>query len=267
ASQTQADRTDPRLRVSHEHCSPPIFINNNDASSRLWSGLAVSGSNLWLSESMASEVPTGRNTLTASIQKNYSSSVLSVPTQTRGQERRPARTPNQQDLLEQLKGVLQKNLKTFVYLGAVLLAITAALFSSSGKKTPILRDKTRRMGHLVVPAEGWVARARASRYCKKYPETLSPALVTIHRASLPASTITVSTLNDCPSDGTARVPEPWQLAPIVEVPLPGTVKFPNPPRSRVTVGTVVNVIPVAANLISPVAETLPEPVVAPSPVI
>jgi type IV secretion system protein VirB10 len=34
------------------------------------------------------------------------------------------------------KGVLQKNIKTFVYLGAVLLVIVAALFSSSGKKTP-----------------------------------------------------------------------------------------------------------------------------------
>src|ERR1700736_3646226 len=34
------------------------------------------------------------------------------------------------------KGVLQKNLKTFVYLGAVLLVIVVALFSSSGKKTP-----------------------------------------------------------------------------------------------------------------------------------
>jgi type IV secretion system protein TrbI len=33
------------------------------------------------------------------------------------------------------KGVLQKNLKTFVYLGAALLVIVAALFSSSGKKT------------------------------------------------------------------------------------------------------------------------------------
>src|ERR1700674_4044981 len=33
------------------------------------------------------------------------------------------------------KGVLQKNLKTFVYLGAELLVIAAALFSSSGKKT------------------------------------------------------------------------------------------------------------------------------------
>jgi type IV secretion system protein VirB10 len=34
------------------------------------------------------------------------------------------------------RGVLQKNLKTFVYLGAALLVIVAALFSSSGKKTP-----------------------------------------------------------------------------------------------------------------------------------
>jgi type IV secretion system protein VirB10 len=34
------------------------------------------------------------------------------------------------------KGVLQKNLKTFVYLGAALLVIAAALFSSTAKKTP-----------------------------------------------------------------------------------------------------------------------------------
>jgi type IV secretion system protein VirB10 len=34
------------------------------------------------------------------------------------------------------KGVLQKNLKTFVYLGAALLVIVAALFSSTSKKTP-----------------------------------------------------------------------------------------------------------------------------------
>ena len=38
--------------------------------------------------------------------------------------------------LELPKGVLQKNLKTFVYLGAALLVIVAALFSSSGKNTP-----------------------------------------------------------------------------------------------------------------------------------
>jgi type IV secretion system protein VirB10 len=34
------------------------------------------------------------------------------------------------------KGVLKKNLKIFVYLGAALLVIAAAIFSSSGKKTP-----------------------------------------------------------------------------------------------------------------------------------
>src|SRR5450432_2561596 len=38
--------------------------------------------------------------------------------------------------LGQPNGVLQKNLKTFVYLGAASLVIVAALFSSSGKKTP-----------------------------------------------------------------------------------------------------------------------------------
>ena len=37
---------------------------------------------------------------------------------------------------DQPKGVLQKNLKTFVYLGAALLVIVAAIFSSSGNKTP-----------------------------------------------------------------------------------------------------------------------------------
>ena len=37
---------------------------------------------------------------------------------------------------EQPRGVLQKNLKTLVYLGAVSLVIVAALVSSSGKKTP-----------------------------------------------------------------------------------------------------------------------------------
>lgn len=36
----------------------------------------------------------------------------------------------------QPKGVLEKNLKSFVYLGAALLVIVAAIFSSSGKKTP-----------------------------------------------------------------------------------------------------------------------------------
>ena len=43
------------------------------------------------------------------------------------------------------KGVLQKNLKTFVYLGAALLVIAAALFSSTAKKTPARRQ--RRVSH------------------------------------------------------------------------------------------------------------------------
>ena len=48
----------------------------------------------------------------------------------------PAGDPTLRRNLELPKGVLQKNLKIFVYLGAALLVIVAALFSSSGKKTP-----------------------------------------------------------------------------------------------------------------------------------
>jgi len=48
----------------------------------------------------------------------------------------PQAVPTLRHNLELPKGVLQKNLKTFVYLGAALLVIVAALFSSSGKKTP-----------------------------------------------------------------------------------------------------------------------------------
>ena len=49
----------------------------------------------------------------------------------------PQLEPTLRRNLELPKGVLQKNLKTFVYLGAALLVIVAALFSSSGnKKTP-----------------------------------------------------------------------------------------------------------------------------------
>jgi type IV secretory pathway VirB10-like protein len=44
--------------------------------------------------------------------------------------------PTLRRYLELPKGVLQKNLKTFVYLGAASLVILAALFSSSGKKSP-----------------------------------------------------------------------------------------------------------------------------------
>ncbi len=53
-----------------------------------------------------------------------------------GSHAEPQVEPILRGLLEQPKGVLQKNLKTFVYLGAALLVIVAALFSSSGKKTP-----------------------------------------------------------------------------------------------------------------------------------
>jgi type IV secretion system protein VirB10 len=48
----------------------------------------------------------------------------------------PQAEPTLRHNLELPKGVLQKNLKTLVYLGAALLVIVAALFSSSGKKTP-----------------------------------------------------------------------------------------------------------------------------------
>src|SRR5258708_2395738 len=44
--------------------------------------------------------------------------------------------PTLRRFVGQPNGVLQKNLKTFVYLGASLLVIVAALFSSSGKRTP-----------------------------------------------------------------------------------------------------------------------------------
>jgi len=54
----------------------------------------------------------------------------------RGSQTEAEAEPTLRERLEQPKGVLQKNLKTFVYLGAVLLVIVAALVSSSGKKTP-----------------------------------------------------------------------------------------------------------------------------------
>ena len=44
--------------------------------------------------------------------------------------------PELRQTKNQPQGVLKKNLKTFVYLGAALLVIVAAFFSSSGKKTP-----------------------------------------------------------------------------------------------------------------------------------
>jgi hypothetical protein len=56
----------------------------------------------------------------------------------------PQPEPTLRRKLESPKGVLQKNLKTFVYLGAALLVIVAALFSSSGKKTPGQQASTKR---------------------------------------------------------------------------------------------------------------------------
>ena len=51
-------------------------------------------------------------------------------------QREPQAEPELRYTTDQPKGVLQKNLKTFVYLGAAMLVIVAAIFSSSGKKTP-----------------------------------------------------------------------------------------------------------------------------------
>ena len=48
----------------------------------------------------------------------------------------PQVEPALRGLLEQPKGVSQKNLKMFVYLGAAVLVIAAAIFSSAGKKRP-----------------------------------------------------------------------------------------------------------------------------------
>jgi type IV secretory pathway VirB10-like protein len=47
-----------------------------------------------------------------------------------------SREPLLRRVVRDPKGVLQKNLKPTLYLGAALLVITAAIFSSSGKKTP-----------------------------------------------------------------------------------------------------------------------------------
>lgn len=48
----------------------------------------------------------------------------------------PQPEPELRQTKDQPQGVLKKNLKTFVYLGAALLVIVAAFFSSNGKKTP-----------------------------------------------------------------------------------------------------------------------------------
>ena len=48
----------------------------------------------------------------------------------------PQTEPELRQTKDQPQGVLKKNLKTFVYLGAALLVIVAAFFSSNGKKMP-----------------------------------------------------------------------------------------------------------------------------------
>ena len=55
----------------------------------------------------------------------------------------PQTEPILRAIQEQPQGVLQKNLKTLVYLGAVSLVIVAALVSSSGTKTPAQQANTK----------------------------------------------------------------------------------------------------------------------------
>src|SRR5215469_5291564 len=63
------------------------------------------------------------------------------PTQTQAEQQGE---PTLRRCLDLPKGVLQKNLKTLVYLGAVFLVIVAALFSSSGKKSPTQQAAAKR---------------------------------------------------------------------------------------------------------------------------
>src|SRR6202163_3631596 len=51
-------------------------------------------------------------------------------------QNQPQAEPTLRRNLELPKGVLQKNVKSFGFLGGVFLVILGALFSSSGKKTP-----------------------------------------------------------------------------------------------------------------------------------
>jgi len=55
----------------------------------------------------------------------------------------PQTEPTLRRYLGRPNGVLQKNLKTLVYLGAVSLVIVAALFSASGKKMPAQQTATK----------------------------------------------------------------------------------------------------------------------------
>ena len=68
---------------------------------------------------------------------------LTPPAEAKGKTE-PQAEPTLRLTQEQPRGVLQKNLKTLVYLGAVSLVIVAALVSSSGKKTPAQQASTKR---------------------------------------------------------------------------------------------------------------------------
>ena len=61
--------------------------------------------------------------------------------------------------MEQPKGVLQKNLKTLLYLGAALLVIVAAIFSATGKKTPA--QKARQIASTAADVSGQHRQQRA----------------------------------------------------------------------------------------------------------
>jgi type IV secretion system protein VirB10 len=57
----------------------------------------------------------------------------------------PSQLPGEPELTKRAvepKGVLQKNLKPMLYLGAALLVIVAAIFSGTGKKTPTQKNGT-----------------------------------------------------------------------------------------------------------------------------
>lgn len=97
------------------------------------------------------------------------------------------------------KGVLQKNLKTFVYLGAALLVIVAAIFSSSGKKTPqatkgqppqpMIQDNTDNNVQDLknqLQAEGLKEQQQAAIAAAQGDPALASAIPGSTRASMPA---------------------------------------------------------------------------------
>jgi len=127
------------------------------------------------------------------------------------------------------KGVLQKNLKTFVYLGAALLVIVAALFSSSGKKTPVqqasakgqppqpmLQDNTdsnvqelknqiqaerQKQRQATMPTRSPMIRRRIGRSCRSLPRRRPRAARTVPRFPLAASRCTTCPETAFAADG------------------------------------------------------------------